>query len=268
MLDVKNLHASVGGQPTLPAILRGVDLSVGAGEVHILMGSNGSGKSTLLSVLMGREPFEVTDGEVLLGGQDLLSLPIEERARAGLFLSLQEPVELPGVQVSQFLLECERALALPVAVATDSSQGAAGKPDGDHVPRMDPLASVRRARKVAENVGLMSDVLKRDVHVGFSGGEKKRFEMLQMALFAPRCILLDEIDSGLDVDAFKLFAKQIETLRSPDYCFLLVTHYQRLTEWLQADRVHVMDQGRVVASGGPELGRKIEQDGYGAFAHA
>ena len=238
MLEIHELHACVGQEP----ILRGVNLSIAPGEVHILMGPNGSGKSTLLSALAGRDPVEITGGSVAFGGQDLLALSVEERARTGLFLSMQEPVELPGVQMAQFFLECERAL----------------QPDRN----VDALQSIKRVREAARSVGLPDDVLRRDVHVGFSGGEKKRLEMMQMEVFQPKCLLLDEIDSGLDVDAFQGFAKRLAEMRQPDRSFLLVSHYHRLTERLSADRVHVMSGGRIVASGGMELGAAIERDGY------
>ncbi len=241
MLEIRDLHASVEGQ----AILNGVDLSVGAGEVHAVMGPNGSGKSTLSYVLSGREGYAVDRGEVLYDGQDLLELEPEERAVAGLFLAFQYPVEIPGVGTMTFLRTALNAVR--------RSQG------GDE---LDAMQFLRVVRQKARALGIGDDMLKRALNVGFSGGEKKRNEMLQFAVLEPRLAILDETDSGLDIDALKIVAEGVNALRSPDRAMLIITHYQRLLDHIVPDRVHVLAKGRILRSGGSELAHELEAKGY------
>ena len=242
MLEIRDLHASVEGQ----AILNGVDLSVGAGEVHAVMGPNGSGKSTLSYVLSGREGYAVDRGEVLYDGRDLLELEPEERAVAGLFLAFQYPVEIPGVGTMTFLRTALNAVR--------RSRG------GDE---LDAMQFLRVVRQKARALGIGDDLLKRALNVGFSGGEKKRNEMLQLAVLEPRLAILDETDSGLDIDALKVVAEGVNALRSPDRAMLIITHYQRLLDHIVPDRVHVLAKGRILRSGGSELARELEEKGYG-----
>jgi len=242
VLHITNLHASVDGKP----ILRGVDLAVRAGEVHAIMGPNGSGKSTLAQVLAGRDSFVVTAGEVLYQGRDLLPLAPEERAREGIFLAFQYPVEIPGVS-NVYLLKA----------AVNTQRAHRGLPELD---AMDFLALIRAKMKLME---MNDDLLYRAVNEGFSGGEKKRNEILQMAMLEPRLALLDETDSGLDIDALQLVARGINALRSPERAMILVTHYQRLLDYVVPDFVHVLAHGRIVKSGGKELALELEQRGYG-----
>ena len=247
MLDINNLQASVEGK----AILKGVDLHVKAGEVHAIMGPNGSGKSTLSQVLAGRDTFEVTDGSVIWDGQDLLAMPIEERARAGLFLAFQYPVEIPGVSNAYFL-----------KAAVNAVRKHRGLPEFD---AMDFLTRVKAEMKA---VGMKEEFLYRAVNEGFSGGEKKRNEVLQMALLEPRLAILDETDSGLDIDALKVVADGVNRLRSPDRALIVITHYQRLLDYIVPDHVHVLSQGRIVRSGGRELALELEEKGYGWIGDA
>ena len=242
MLEIRDLHASVEGQ----AILTGIDLSVGAGEVHAVMGPNGSGKSTLSYVLSGREGYAVDRGEVLFDGRDLLELEPEERAVAGLFLAFQYPVEIPGVGTMTFLRTALNAVR--------RSRG------GDE---LDAMQFLRVVRQKARALGIGDDLLKRALNVGFSGGEKKRNEMLQLAVLEPRLAILDETDSGLDIDALKVVAEGVNALRSPDRAMLIITHYQRLLDHIVPDRVHVLAKGRILRSGGSELARELEEKGYG-----
>ena len=242
LLDVRDLSVNVDGK----AILRGVDLTVNAGEVHAIMGPNGSGKSTLAQVLAGREAFTVTGGAVRYAGRDLLALPPEERAREGVFLAFQYPVEIPGVS-NIYLLKA----------ALNSIRKHSGLPELD---AMDFLALIRRRMK---DMDMGDELLYRAVNEGFSGGEKKRNEILQMALLAPRLAILDETDSGLDIDALQIVANGINALRSPERAMILVTHYQRLLDYVVPDFVHVLSQGRIVRSGGKELAHELEQRGYG-----
>ena len=242
MLDINNLQASVEGK----AILKGVDLHVKAGEVHAIMGPNGSGKSTLSQVLAGRDTFEVTGGSVTWDGQDLLAMPIEERARAGLFLAFQYPVEIPGVSNAYFL-----------KAAVNAVRKHRGQPEFD---AMDFLTRVKAEMKA---VGMKEEFLYRAVNEGFSGGEKKRNEVLQMALLEPRLAILDETDSGLDIDALKVVADGVNRLRSPERALIVITHYQRLLDYIVPDKVHVLSQGRIVRSGGRELALELEEKGYG-----
>ena len=245
MLKIENLHANVGDKE----ILKGLTLEVGAGEVHAIMGPNGSGKSTLGYVLAGREGYEATSGSVTFDGKDLLALEPHERAAAGFFLGLQYPVEIPGVSNLNFL-----------RTALNAQRKLRGEPDVSAADFM------RLARTEADAFDLTMDHMKRGVNVGFSGGEKKRNEMVQMALLAPKFAVLDETDSGLDIDALKTVAIGINRLRSPERGFLLITHYQRLLDYVKPDKVHVLSGGRIVRSGGPELAHELEREGYGELA--
>jgi len=247
MLDIRNLHVSVDGQP----ILKGLDLSVKAGEVHAIMGPNGSGKSTLAHVLAGREGYEVTAGEVLYQGSNLLDMAAEDRARQGIFLAFQYPVEIPGVANVYFL-----------KAALNAQRRHRGQPELDAI---DFLALIRAKLKL---MGMDESLLYRPVNEGFSGGEKKRNEILQMALLEPTLALLDESDSGLDIDALKVVATGINGLRSPQRATILVTHYQRLLDYVVPDQVHVLAEGRIARSGGRELAIELERTGYAKPAAA
>jgi Fe-S cluster assembly ATP-binding protein len=241
MLEIKNLHAKVGNNE----ILRGIDLKVNQGEVHAIMGPNGSGKSTLAQVLSGRDVYTVTDGEVLYQGKDLLSLSPEDRARAGVFLAFQYPVEIPGVSNLYFL----RA-----ALNTVRKQNGLEELDA-----MDFLAMVREKMKLLQ---MDESLMNRPVNEGFSGGEKKRNEIFQMAVLEPKLAILDETDSGLDIDALKIVADGVNALRSKDRSIIVVTHYQRLLNYIVPDYVHVLSNGRIVKSGGKELALELEDKGY------
>jgi Fe-S cluster assembly ATP-binding protein len=246
MLNIQNLHAEVDGKE----ILKGLTLSLNAGEVHAIMGPNGAGKSTLGYVLGGRNGYETTSGSVTFDGQDLLELAPHERAAAGLFLGFQYPVEIPGVSNVQFLREA--------ANAQRRHRGEA------------PLSGaefLKLARAQAAALGMDAEMLKRPVNVGFSGGEKKRNEMVQMGILNPKLAILDETDSGLDIDALKAVGEGINRImRAPDKAVLLITHYQRLLDYVKPDFVHVLADGRIVRSGGPELAHELEREGYGALA--
>ena len=241
MLEIRNLHASVGEKP----ILRGIDITVPDGEIHAIMGPNGSGKSTLAYVLSGREDFEVTDGSITFDRADLLTMAPEERAQAGLFLAFQAPVELPGVGNANFL-----------RTALNAIRRARGEPE------MDAATFLKLARAEAKRLHMPDDMLKRNVNVGFSGGEKKRNEVLQMAILRPKLAILDETDSGLDIDALKIVADGVNALRGPGFSALVITHHQRLLDHIVPDRVHVLVGGRIVRSGGPDLARELEAQGY------
>jgi Fe-S cluster assembly ATP-binding protein len=242
MLEIKNLHATVDGKQ----ILNGISLTVNAGEVHAVMGPNGSGKSTLAHLLAGREGYVVTEGSVTYRGKDLLALAPEARAAEGMFLGFQYPVEIPGVS-SMYLLK----------TALNAQRKHRGEPEID---AMDFLAWVRdRLTKVKMDIAM----LHRGVNEGFSGGEKKRNEVLQMLVLQPQFMVLDETDSGLDIDALKTVSEGINAMRSPERAILLVTHYQRLLDYVKPDRVHVLARGRIVRSGGPELAVELEEKGYG-----
>ncbi len=243
MLEIKNLHVQLEEEDK--QILKGVDLSVGAGQVHAIMGPNGSGKSTLSYVLAGRGGYKVTQGTAALEGADLLDLEPEERAASGLFLAFQYPVEIPGVGNMTFL-----------RTAVNAQRKARGE---DELSAGDFLKAVR-AR--AKELKIDADMLKRPVNVGFSGGEKKRNEILQMAMLEPKMCILDETDSGLDVDAMKLVSEGVNALRSEGRSFLVITHYQRLLDHIKPDVVHIMADGRIVKSGGPELALEVENNGY------
>jgi Fe-S cluster assembly ATP-binding protein len=244
MLSIKNLRVSVDERE----ILRGVDLEVQAGEVHAVMGPNGSGKSTLAYVLAGREGYEVQGGEVRYDGEDLLAMEPEERAAAGLFLAFQYPVEIPGVANMYFL-----------RTALNSLRRARGEAE------IDAASFLKLMRERAKVVGVKPELLKRSVNVGFSGGEKKRNEILQMAVLEPRLAIMDETDSGLDIDALRTVADGVNRLRSPDRAMVVITHYQRLLDYIVPDRVHVLLDGRIVRSGGKELAIELERAGYAAF---
>ncbi len=242
MLSIKNLHATVEGEE----ILKGINLEIKAGEIHAIMGPNGSGKSTLSQVLAGNETFTVTQGDVLLDGNNLLELATEERAREGIFLAFQYPVEIPGVSNMQFL-----------RTAVNAQRQYRGEPE------MNAAEFMKLARETSKQVDLDPSFLKRGVNEGFSGGEKKRNEILQALLLQPRLAILDETDSGLDIDALKVVADGVNALKSKDRAVLMVTHYQRLLNHIVPDFVHVLADGRIVKSGGKELALELEERGYG-----
>jgi Fe-S cluster assembly ATP-binding protein len=242
MLAISNLHVAIEDKP----VLRGLNLNIAAGEVHAIMGPNGSGKSTLAHVLAGREGYEVSAGEVLFEGADLLALAPEERAHRGIFLGMQYPVELPGVNNMTFMRE-----------AVNAGRRARGEPE------LDAVDFLRQVRKQAELLELDEALLKRNVNAGFSGGEKKRNEILQMAMLQPKLAILDETDSGLDIDALRVIAGGVNALRSPQRSILLITHYQRLLDYIQPDYVHVLAEGRIVRSGDRRLALELEAKGYG-----
>jgi len=247
MLEIDQLRVAIEGRD----ILQGLSLRVPAGEVHAIMGPNGAGKSTLAYALSGREGYEITGGGARLDGEDLLSLEPEERAAKGLFLSFQYPLEIPGVPAMTFLRTALNAQRKARGEAEISS------PD-----------FLRLVRAKAEALKIPQDMLKRGLNVGFSGGEKKRFEILQMSVLAPRFAVLDETDSGLDIDALKIVSEGVNALRGPDVGMLVITHYQRLLDYIRPDRVHVLAGGRIVASGGPELALELEREGYDKYARA
>ena len=242
MLEIRNLHAQVGGNE----ILKGVDLTVGAGEVHAVMGPNGSGKSTLAHVLAGRPGYEVTQGSVLYKGKDLLTMKPEERAREGVFLAFQYPVEIPGVSNIYFLKNALNAIR---------------KHRG--LPELDAMDFLQLTREKARLVQIDEDLVKRPVNEGFSGGEKKRNEIFQMAVLEPSLAILDETDSGLDIDALRIVASGVNQLRSADRSMIVVTHYQRLLNYIVPDFLHVLVEGRIVRSGGKDLALELEAKGYG-----
>ena len=248
MLDIRGLSASIGDKP----ILKGIDLTVPQGEVHAIMGPNGSGKSTLGYVLSGREDYTVTGGTVTFNGLDLLDMEPEQRAAAGVFLAFQAPVELPGVNNANFLRTALNAVR--------RAHGESG---------LDAVQFLKLARAEAKRLAMPDDMLKRNVNVGFSGGEKKRNEVLQMAILRPKLAILDETDSGLDIDALKIVADGVNALRGPEFSAVVITHHQRLLEHLVPNRVHVLAHGRIVRSGGPELAIELEKNGYaGLIAEA
>jgi len=243
MLEIKNLHVDLEEEEK--TILNGVDLTVEAGKVHAIMWPNGSGKSTLSYVLSGRDGYKVTEGSATLDDVDLLELEPEERAAAGLFLAFQYPVEIPGVGNMTFM-----------RTAVNAQRKARGEPE------MSAADFLKAVREKAKTLNIDADMLKRPVNVGFSGGEKKRNEILQMAMLAPKMCILDETDSGLDVDAMKLVAKGVNALREEGRGFLVITHYQRLLDHIVPDVVHIMSEGRIIKTGGPELAQEVERDGY------
>jgi len=247
VLEIKDLHASVGGTP----ILKGINLTINAGETHAIMGPNGSGKSTMSYVLAGREGYEVTDGDVLMNGESLLEMEADERARAGMFLAFQYPVELPGVGGMSFL-----------RAAVNARRIDAGEDE------IDQLDFVKMVRATAKHLSMNDEMLKRPVNVGFSGGEKKRYEILQMALLEPTLSVLDETDSGLDVDALKVVSEGVNSLRNPQRSMLVITHYQRLLNHIVPDYVHILASGKIRRSGGKDLALEVEESGYAGIDDA
>jgi len=247
MLKIENLHARVEDAE----ILKGLSLEVPKGEVHAIMGPNGAGKSTLSYVLSGRQGYEVTEGSVSLDGEDLLSLEANERAARGVFLSFQYPLEIPGVPALTF-----------IRAALNAQRKARGEPE------IAAPAFLKLAREKAAALKIDFEMLKRSLNVGFSGGEKKRMEILQMSMLEPRFLILDETDSGLDIDALRIVSEGVNALRSPERSMLVITHYQRLLDYIKPDRVHVLSAGRIVASGGPELALELEREGYDRYARA
>jgi Fe-S cluster assembly ATP-binding protein len=244
MLKIKNLHAEVDGQK----ILRGIDLTVNAGEVHAIMGPNGSGKSTLSYVLAGKDDYEITEGEVSFLGEDLLDMEPDERAAAGVFLAFQYPIEIPGVGTMTFL-----------RTAINSQRKKRGEAE------LTTPDFMRVVRETSRKLNITQDMLKRPLNVGFSGGEKKRNEILQMALLEPKLCVMDETDSGLDIDALRIVAEGVNALCGPERSFVVITHYQRLLNYIVPDFVHVMSQGRIVRSGGKELALQLEERGYADY---
>jgi Fe-S cluster assembly ATP-binding protein len=246
MLEIKNLRVKAGDSE----ILKGINLSIKTGEIHVVMGPNGSGKSTLSHTLAGKEGYEVTKGKVLFESADLLDMAPEERAKAGIFLAFQYPVEIPGVTLSNFLKTSVNSLRC----AREQNE-------------MDSLEFLKLVKAKAKEAGIDEAMLKRHMNVGFSGGEKKRNEALQMSILEPRFAILDETDSGLDIDALKVVAECVNRLRSPYRVFLIITHYQRLLDYIIPDKVHVMADGMIKKSGGPELAKELEKKGYSEFLH-
>jgi len=241
MLEIKNLHVAVEGKE----ILKGLSLSIAPGEVHAIMGPNGSGKSTLSYVLAGRAGYDITEGSIVYNGEDLVALAPEERAAKGVFLAMQYPVEIPGVTTMTFL-----------KTALNSQRRARGESD------LDAVGVLKLVRAKAKTLNVSEEMLKRALNVGFSGGEKKRLEILQMAIFEPKLAILDETDSGLDIDALRLVAEGVNALRDPKRAMLVITHYQRLLDYIVPDRIHVLAGGRIVAEGGKELALELEAKGY------
>ena len=241
MLEIKNLHVAVEGKE----ILKGLSLSIASGEVHAIMGPNGSGKSTLSYVLAGRAGYDITEGSIIYNGEDLVALPPEARAAKGVFLAMQYPVEIPGVTTMTFL-----------KTALNSQRRARGESD------LDAVGVLKLVRAKAKTLNVSEEMLKRALNVGFSGGEKKRLEILQMAIFEPKLAILDETDSGLDIDALRLVAEGVNALRDPKRAMLVITHYQRLLDYIVPDRIHVLAGGRIVAEGGKELALELEAKGY------
>src|SRR5262245_43836275 len=244
LLEVKNLHVTVDGR----SILNGLDLTVNKGEVHAIMGPNGSGKSTLAHVLAGKDDYEVAEGQVLFDGEDILAMEPDERAAKGLFLAFQYPLEIPGVATMTFL-----------RTALNAQRKKRGEPE------LSTPEFMKRVREAAKALDINQDMLRRGVNVGFSGGEKKRNEILQMALLEPRLCVLDETDSGLDIDALRVVSDGVNRLRSPERAMIVITHYQRLLNYIVPDVVHVLSRGRIVKTGGKELALELEAKGYAAY---
>jgi Fe-S cluster assembly ATP-binding protein len=247
MLEIKNLHAEIDGK----AILNGVDLVIPKGEVHAVMGPNGSGKSTLSYILAGRNDYQITQGDILLNDQSILDLSPDERAAKGLFLAFQYPLEIPGVTTMTFL-----------KTALESQRKKRGE------PILSPGDFLKKVRQAAKALNIDEDMLKRGINVGFSGGEKKRMEILQMAVLEPQLAILDETDSGLDIDALRIVADGVNALRAKQRSFVVITHYQRLLNYIVPDKVHVLSKGRIVKSGGKELALELEAQGYVGFEDA
>ncbi|MEM0907695.1 MAG: Fe-S cluster assembly ATPase SufC [Pseudomonadota bacterium] len=249
MLNITNLHVKVEDEER--EILKGLSFHLKPGEVHAIMGPNGSGKSTLGNIIAGKDGYDVTEGSVLFRGEDLLEMEAEERAAAGIFLAFQYPVEVPGVATMTFL-----------KTAINAQRAARGE---------EPLSTpafMKVVKDAAEKLGVKSEMLRRPINVGFSGGEKKRNEIMQMALLQPKLAVLDETDSGLDIDALRIVAEGVNALRGPDRSFLVITHYQRLLDYIKPDHVHVLADGKIVRSGGPELALELEARGYAEFLEA
>ncbi len=244
MIEIKNLTAEIDGNQ----ILKGLNLSIGNGEVHAIMGPNGAGKSTLSYVLSGRDGYDVTDGTAELDGQNILDMDVDERAAAGVFLAFQYPVEIPGVQMTTFL-----------KTALNAVRKARGEEE------LDAIGLLKLMQSKCKELGISVEMMKRAVNVGFSGGEKKRNEVLQMAMLEPKFAILDETDSGLDIDALRIVADGVNALREKDRSFLVITHYQRLLDYIKPDYVHVLANGKIVKSGGPELALELEEKGYAEF---
>ncbi len=251
ILEIKELHASVIDDTLkngLKPILKGVNLSIPVGETHVIMGPNGSGKSSLSYVLSGHPSYKVTSGSVTFKNQNLLKMSPDERAAAGLFLAFQSPVELPGVNNANFL-----------RTAVNSVRKARGESE------LDAVSFLKLARQLAKNLSFPADMLKRNVNVGFSGGEKKRNEVLQMSLLQPSFAILDETDSGLDIDALRIVAEGVNSLQSPSFSSLIITHHQRLLDYIKPDYIHILAKGRIIFIGGPELSLQLEKEGYARF---
>src|SRR5436305_1948286 len=244
VLEIKNLHAGVEGKQ----ILKGVDLTINAGEVHAIMGPNGSGKSTLAAVLAGRDGYEITQGTVSYRGRDLFAMAPDERAREGVFLAFQYPVEIPGVNNTYFL-----------RAAVNAQRRHRGESE------LDAGQFLRVVRQKLKTLEISDDLLQRPVNVGFSGGEKKRNEIFQMAMLEPRLAILDETDSGLDIDALRVVARGVNALRAPDRAIVMITHYKRLLDYVEPDHVHVLQEGRIIQSGDKNLAAELERRGYGTF---
>ena len=244
MLEIRNLHVEVDGKE----ILKGIDLDIGAGEVHAIMGPNGSGKSTLSYVLSGRDGYEVTQGSIAYKGKDLMEMSVDERAAAGVFLAFQYPIEIPGVTTMTFL-----------KTALNAQRKARGEEE------LDAVKFLRLVREKAKPLNVSEEMLKRPLNVGFSGGEKKRAEILQMSILEPFLAILDETDSGLDIDALKVVSEGVNALRTPERSMLVITHYQRLLDYIVPDKVHVLSKGRIVKTGGKELALELEKSGYAEY---
>ncbi|HAT84664.1 MAG TPA: Fe-S cluster assembly ATPase SufC [Rhizobiales bacterium] len=244
MLEIKNLHAEVDGNK----ILRGINLTINAGEIHAIMGPNGSGKSTLSYVLAGKDDYEITEGEVLFFGENVLEMDPEERAAVGLFLAMQYPIEIPGVANMTFL-----------KTALNAQRQTRGEPE------MKTPDFMKRVKELSAKLNVSQEMLRRPLNVGFSGGEKKRNEILQMALLEPKFCVLDETDSGLDIDALRIVSEGVNALRSEERSMLIITHYQRLLDYIVPDVVHVMSQGKIVKTGGKDLALELEEKGYAEY---
>lgn len=249
MLNITNLHAETAEEQN--EILKGLNLDIKPGEVHAIMGPNGAGKSTLAKVLAGAEDYEVTDGDVLLGGESILEMDPDERAAAGIFLAFQYPVEIPGVSMTLFLKTALNAIR---------------KNRGEE--ELDAIGFMRLMKETCAKLGVDEEMMKRPVNVGFSGGEKKRAEVLQMAMLDPKLCILDETDSGLDIDALRIVADGVNALRSQERSMLIITHYQRLLDYIKPDYVHVLANGKIIKTGGPELALELEEKGYAEFVPA
>ncbi len=244
LLEIKNLHVEIDGKK----ILNGLDLAIEKGKVHAIMGPNGSGKSTLAYVLAGKDDYEITDGDILFNGESVLGMEPDERAARGLFLAFQYPIEIPGVATMTFL-----------RTALNAQRKARGEGE------LSTPEFLKRVRDAAAKLEINQDMLRRPVNVGFSGGEKKRNEILQMAMLEPRLAVLDETDSGLDIDALKIVSEGVNRLRSPERAFIVITHYQRLLDYIVPDAVHVLSRGRIVKTGGKELALELEASGYAQY---